>query len=169
MSCVWQYINFLLALGNRYIVGTIQAERGTELSKLESGINIVIRNTILVSLASLTWSQQSCVYACMHIRIQTLLRIITHERLSEALLQWEQEQFSWYGWGSLLYMFFNWDNSCRRPTWPECSVFLLLLYELLTNPPISVQQSSSLSITLHVLIYNIYIISILFLEAPHYC
>ena len=44
----------LLAIGNSYIVGTIQAERGTGLSGLESGINIVIRNTTLVSSTSLT-------------------------------------------------------------------------------------------------------------------
>ena len=47
-------INFLPLLGNSYIVGTIQTERGTGLSGLESGINIVIRNTTLVSSTSLT-------------------------------------------------------------------------------------------------------------------
>ena len=47
-------INFLPLLGNSYIVGTIQAERGTGLSGLESGIDIVIRNTTLVSSASLS-------------------------------------------------------------------------------------------------------------------
>ena len=47
-------IIFVPLLGNSYIVGTIQAERGTGLSGLESGINIVIRNTTLVSSTSLT-------------------------------------------------------------------------------------------------------------------
>ena len=42
-------IHFLPLLGNSYVVGTIQAERRTGLSKLKSGINIVIRSTTLVS------------------------------------------------------------------------------------------------------------------------
>jgi len=67
-------INFFPLLGNSYVVGTIQTERGTGVSGLESGINIVIRSSTLVSSTSLTWSQQSCVYACMHIHIHSLLK-----------------------------------------------------------------------------------------------
>jgi len=48
------YNIIFLLLGNSYIVGTIQVERSTGLSGLESGINIVIRSTTLVSSTSVT-------------------------------------------------------------------------------------------------------------------
>ena len=57
-------ICFVPLLGNSYVVGSIQTERGTRLSGLESGINIVIRNTTLVS-SSLLNLKPTVIGVCM--------------------------------------------------------------------------------------------------------
>ena len=62
-------ICFVLSLGNSYVVGSIQAERGTGLSRLESGIDIVIRSTTLVS-SSLPNLKPTVMGVCMMQMIQ---------------------------------------------------------------------------------------------------
>ena len=63
-------INYLPLLGNSYVVGSIQTERSTELSGLESGINIVIRSTTLVS-SNLFDLKPTVMRLCIHANMYT--------------------------------------------------------------------------------------------------